>query len=697
MCCRILAMRRNIFDKKITPVLIIAILGLAIYLNSLNGEFVWDDDLLITNNVYIKNFSNLPLIFTKDWGAGSGTKYHFYRPLSLCVYMVNYSLFRLDEWGYHLTSIILHILTSLALYWFILILWHRKVVAFLTGLLFLAHPIHSETVAYASNMSDCLVALFMLLCFVFYVKSLDTKNPQFCVFALVCYLASLFSKENSLILPGLLLVYHFSFKRKIEMTRFLPIVGLAFIYLAARLSLLKSVPLGIAPLGTAFDRLPGLFVAILQYVRLLILPFGLHMEYGKKLFSFTDPRFVLGFLLTVSLLVHAIRSRERTPIMFFSVFWFFTALLPVSNIYPLPFYMAEHYLYIPSIGFFLILANALSLAFSRNSERAKFLSTGFVVILVAFYSGLTIRQNWCWRTPIAFYKRILHFSPNSARLHYNLALAYTSSGELDASVESYKKAILYDPDKLIAYNNLALLMSDMGKKDEAIRLLNKALEINPGFTRGYNALALVYDSMNKKEKAIAQFKKAIASNGYIADPYIHLAGLYYEMQKTEEAASLYEEAISINPHSAIAYSKLARLKNDTGSKEEAITLYKKSIKVNPDDQMSYFDLGKIYADMGKHREAIKYYEKNLELDPKSSRTSTNIGVAYVLQGRKDKAISAFKKAITLNPGNALAHSNIAVMYYYKKEYEKAIEHSDTAEKLGADNRRFREFLKPHRR
>ena len=88
-------------------------------------------------------------------------------------------------------------------------------------------------------------------------------------------------------------------------------------------------------------------------MRLMVLPFNLHMEYVARLFAFSDPKVIGGIILLISLLIYAIKARNKNALMSFSILWFFIAIFPVSNLYPINAYMAEHWLYIPSIGFFL--------------------------------------------------------------------------------------------------------------------------------------------------------------------------------------------------------------------------------------------------------------------------------------------------------------------------------------------------------
>lgn len=142
---------------------LIIILGFIAYGNSLNGKFIWDDFNLVRDNRHIRNSSNITGIFTQDIGAGAAEKYNFYRPLQMFTYMIDYSLWKLNVKGYHLTNTILHILAALVIYWLIDILFRDNLLSLFTSLFFVACPIHSEAVSYISGRADSLVTLFMLL------------------------------------------------------------------------------------------------------------------------------------------------------------------------------------------------------------------------------------------------------------------------------------------------------------------------------------------------------------------------------------------------------------------------------------------------------------------------------------------------------------------------------------------------------
>ena len=167
---------------KIVPIILIIILGSVIYSNSLNGAFIWDDDTLVKENLYIRNWSNIGKFFAGNISTDKSPGFKFYRPFQMITYAIDYSLWKLNVKGYHLTNILLHISVALLLYWLVNILYGDRLFSLLTSIFFVTHPIHTEAIAYISGRSDPLSAFFMLLCFIFYVKILRRERMGFFIF-----------------------------------------------------------------------------------------------------------------------------------------------------------------------------------------------------------------------------------------------------------------------------------------------------------------------------------------------------------------------------------------------------------------------------------------------------------------------------------------------------------------------------------
>ncbi len=674
----------------VLSVILIVLLGFAVYGNSLTGEFIWDDVFLIERNTYIRDASYIPKIFSEDLGAGAGKEYNFYRPVQLITYMADYSLWKLDVRGYHLTNILLHICVALSLYYLINAIFKDNLLALLTGSFFVVHPIHTEVVTYLSGRADSLALLFMLLCALCYIKSSSSNGiGVYILISLSCALA-LLSRENSLILPVLLLVYHYSFKKKIEIKKFLIIPSLAVIYILLRLTVLKALLTADAAdhMTSLLPRLPGVFVALSSYIKLLFLPFPLHMEYGTKMFAPGDPRVILGIVILIALLFFSFKRKENATYISFCALWFLVAFLPVSNLFPINAYMAEHWMYLPSIGFFLIVAKTISVgatgrppAGKAGPPLLKTLTIIFAICLLAFYSYLTIRQNNFWKEPISFYERTLRYAPDSSGVNFNLGIAYTQINQEEKAIASYKRAIESKTDYAEAHNNLGIVYATSKRYDEAAASFKKAIEIKKDFADAYNNLGNIYRDAGKNEEAIALYQKAIAAKPNHEEAYNNLGVLYADIDKTEEAIALYKKAIGLNAHYAAPHNNLGHLYLKMNKKNEAAASYKKAVEINPDSTEARNNLSRVYAAFNKNEGNIASYKKLLKINPNYAEAHHNLGIAYAAINNIEEAIASYKKAIEFKDDYVEAYYNLGNIYARLKRtveavsaYKKAIEH-----------------------
>ena len=567
---------------------LIIILGFLVYANSLKGEFIYDDISLIKFNDYIKDWSNLPKILIENIGAGNWQQSNFNRPLQMITYMLDYSLWNLNTVGYHITNIVLHILVSLCIYFLIKILYKNSYLALLSSLLYVVHPLHTETVAYISGRADSLAALFILLCMILYIKQQSVKNSVLFIFILLSYLCALLSKEYSLITPLLLLFYSYTFKEKLQVKEFLSILIITVVYLITAGATLQFVPRagGI----TFFQSLPGYFFAIVEYLRLLFVPLNLHMGYGIRTFSFSNLRVIGGIIISLILLSYALRKNKTKNLASFSILWFFITLLPHSNlIYPTNAFMAEHWLYLPSMGFFLILAQSIIALYKTRKQMiaAIILTIG----ILFFYSVLTIKQNKYWKDPIFFYKRTLQYAPDNWQLHYNLGINYANSGNNQEAIAAFRKALELNPKNIDTYLNLSDLYYSSGHKRGSVDLLMQAIEMNP-------REALLYYS---------------------------LGNLYMMMGEEQKSFDAFERSIQLDPKFVLAYNCLGKIYNARGSKKESLEMFNKTLELlkeanaaTSDIALVHTTLAEAYYYTGQYDLAIQHYDKAIQLGYKIS-------------------------------------------------------------------------------
>jgi protein O-mannosyl-transferase len=337
-----------------------------VYHNSLSNPFIWDDFQLIENNSFIKGWNHIKEIFTTQLFQGSGAQSNFYRPLQSMTLILDYATWHLNPIGYHLTNIIFHAITTILIFFLLTGLTKDKKIPLFTSLLFAVHPINTEAITYISGRADPLSAVFFILSFLTYVKYRKAKKTIFYSISLSSFVLALLSREGCLILPLLLYLYLVVFidKKERESISLVPFLIIGVIYILARLTVLNfGETTLISHKVVLLNRLMMTARAIFIYLSLLILPINLRMErYLIPPKTIFDPIVFLSLFGIICIFVITFKLYKRSKIVFFAIAWFFLNLLPYSNIIPLNAMMAEHWLYLASIGFFF---NSYNICFSN--------------------------------------------------------------------------------------------------------------------------------------------------------------------------------------------------------------------------------------------------------------------------------------------------------------------------------------------
>lgn len=537
--------------------LAIILLGSLVYANALGGKFVWDDYSLIKHNKYIQDRHYLSKLFTESTGAGAGTTNAYYRPVELLTYMLDYSVWKLNARGYHLTNIILHLAMSLSVFWLLYFLFDDALLSFFASALYVMHPIHVAAVAYITGRPEIPSAFFMVCCIIAYDRFVKRKKITYYALALASAVLALLSRENSIIVPLLLLLWHYASKNRVRLWLVLPFFGMTAFYILLRLTVFSFTRNYGAWLSSAPLRIPGFFAAVFDYLRLLIMPMGLHAARGEggMVFGWNNPKVVAGVLVVCALAFFALRKRTSHRLAHFSVLWFFAALLPYTNIYPrLPFYMNDHHMYLPSIGFFLLSANGLCFLFRRKPLRAYAL---FIFsFAVVFYAARTMMQNSYWREPIAFYEKTLAYAPRNAKLYLNLGQTYYEIGAPDKAIAAYEQALELEPNDANAHYNIGAIRQQKGDYAHAVESFTRVLAIDPYFVKAYNNLGVIYLEMGKTNQSIASFHQALKLSPGFAHAWNNLGTVYALRGEYKKAATFFREALRLNPSYDDARSNL---------------------------------------------------------------------------------------------------------------------------------------------
>ena len=511
---------------------IIILAGFISYLNVYHNQFLWDDEFLIQDNVFIRSFKNLPQTLSTCSGAGAGRLDNFYRPMQLIAYTFIYSLFGLKPWAFLLLNVLLHIGNACLIFFLIRKIFKkvyppngRNFLGFLTSLLWVVHPIHTEVVTYMSGIADPLLVFFGLGSFFCYVNFRQKKQAclrrqaHLLIFSLILFILALLSKETIIILPGLFIIYELFFREKrkdISSYQYIIwFVIIALAYFALRLTALNFIStLNLYQNSNIYTehlsvRIFTFLASLLMYYSFLFFPVNLHMERQFPVFSSPLASYVLISLVILIFLAFVIyrNIKQKKFHISFGILWFFIGFIPMSGIIPVNSFLLEHWLYFPSIGFFLCLG-VLVHYFWQKYARVRKIIIVFLTIIVIVLMNLTLKRNQDWKNPIVFYNNILKYNQGTARVHNNLAMAYVDEDDLEKAEKHYLKAIEMSNEYAQTHYNLARLYLQANRVNQAIKHLEKSLKINPNFFFSYLLLSEIYQKQGEQEKAQEYYERA---------------------------------------------------------------------------------------------------------------------------------------------------------------------------------------------
>jgi tetratricopeptide (TPR) repeat protein len=270
----------------------------------------------------------------------------------------------------------------------------------------------------------------------------------------------------------------------------------------------------------------------------------------------------------------------------FGVAFFFLALLPVSNIVPLRALMAERFLYLPSIGFCILISILLEKVSRMEHSVIKLSFRKFAIItaslLILLYSVRKMMRNEDWKSQIAVTNSILKIDPLNQWALTTLGVAYSDRGQYEMAIKPLIKAIILSKDYFAPRSVLGFCYVELGRYDEAIRILTDALKIKPDNLEALSSLGVAYAQTKRYPEAIEQFEHTIKADPSFVDGYMNLATTYDQMGESDKAIQTYKRAASSTRSAqsiAIAYVRIGDVYRKLSDLEKARAYYNKALSL----------------------------------------------------------------------------------------------------------------------
>lgn len=517
------------------PYALLAFAILVAYGNVYDNAFLFDDDLIIKINTYLRDWSHLGDILTSSTTAGAHINGGFYRPIQILIYWLIYQIGGYSTFWFHVPNITLHIINACLAYRLAEKFEFPRMPVLCGLLLWAVHPLHVEAISYISGTADPLYLAFWLTALVYMAPDFSQKKI-FQTFPL--FLLAMLSKESASIFPALLCVCIFvTSPNKWDWKTYIrtwPHWLLAIAYMTWRIQAAQfDGPASYAhmiddPSFTAYKlysqnwllRLLTFFATLPAYAELLVWPHDLHMERAFR--TYTDAAhlsIILGALLCLLALFILYRQRHQTKSpLSFAFLWFGICHLPNTGLlFAVNAVFLEHWMYAPTLGLLMGGFASLPKTFVHYESNNGKLMIGLTAVLACVLTYATWQQNLVWHDPESFYLNIFKHGATTARAHNNLAMYYSDKGEFDKAITEYNQALKESDVYAETHYNLALVILRQSQGPEnlqqAITHLQRSIEINPLFYRSYLTLSQIFNAIGQHEKAEeynAKAKRALA-------------------------------------------------------------------------------------------------------------------------------------------------------------------------------------------
>jgi len=609
---------------------LIVLLTLAAFAPTLRGGFIWDDDVHVTNNPALRSPHGLARIWLEP---GAVPQYY---PLLHTLFWIEYHLWRLNPFGYHLVNVLLQALNGVLLW---RVLARLKVPgAWIAAAIFAVHPMQVESVAWITEGKNLLSGAFYLSALLAYGRFSPWEaapgppnNPRrFYWLALALYLCALLSKTVACSLPAAILLLIWWKRGCVRRRDVLPL--LPFFAAGAALGLTTAwiEKYHVGARGpewslTLADRMLIAGRALWFYAAKLVWPRDLMFIYPRWRIDAGDwhqwlfPAAAIAVIATL----WTVRARAgRGPLV--AVLFFAGTLAPALgfvDLYPMRYsFVADHFQYLAGIGLMALVAAGITTALRSPVRRG-----GITVALILFLGVLS------WR----------------------------HCGAFSSSETLWRDTLAKNPNGWMARDNLGLLLLDQGNIDEAIAQQVEALRINPGDAVTHDNLGTALVRAGRIQEAIEQYQQALQINPNAAATHDNLGHALARAGRIPEAISQYQQALQLNPDDAATRNNLGHALAQTGQLPEAIAQYQQALQINPDDAVTHNNLGNTLARANRLPEAISQFEQALQIKPDFAEAHYNLGNALAQTGGIQEAITQYEEAVRLRPNFAEAREQLA--------------------------------------
>ncbi|GAB3763181.1 hypothetical protein GCM10028817_42350 [Spirosoma pomorum] len=567
------------------PPLVLALLGLLLYVNTFGHQYALDDIAAIEQNLFVKKgIAGIRDLMRTEFWHFSNISLGYYRPLSLITFAIEQEFFKDNPNISHIINAVLYALTGLVI-GVLLQKWLPKqtVTAFLIGLVFIAHPIHTEIVANIKGRDEILSFLFISLMLLSYWKYLETDEKGWIASACISLYLAFLSKESSIVSLALIPAMQYWFtKRNIwqslaSLWPFLIVTALFFFQKQKMIGTLSgNPPVDWANYPYAIEKTQKstMFKFLMYYIRLLALPHPLVYDYSYNVIPSGGKGDILtwaGFFTFVGLVWLTWKGFMKKALWGFGLFWFFVTMAPgLGFIFFRGGIFAERFAYAAVMGFAFVLIWGLQKLLVRESPESpkpvlvRYAPVlGIMAVVAGLYSFKTIERNRDWENNFVLFNSALPYVPNSCQVQRHVANEWIQKGLNDRakadSIAAAVNGIKPKPTPDQVKKGQALIDSNIAQANKhgrwALDHLQESTRIYPSFGEAYFSMAYVFQKITPNvDSAKYYYKQTIRAANAYAPAYNNLGVIYQgegfaeqNQTKLQLASYYYNQSTVVNP------------------------------------------------------------------------------------------------------------------------------------------------------
>jgi Flp pilus assembly protein TadD len=560
--------------------------ALALYANGLHGPFHYDDHHGIVDNPYLRDLGNIPEFFTSTryFSPSEPTARH-YRPLLLASYALNFSLGGESPVGFHVYNALLHAAGSLVLAALALALGLPAPLAWGAGLLFLAHPLNTEAVDYASARSSLQSGVFTLLALYGFIRfrRAARRGGIWLGISLAAAAVAVLSKEVAVVIPALYVLYDLLYPpprgawrswRGYGMHGAFFAVGTAVLVASGHLTYFLKMAMGKVngPRGV-FDNLWLQAQVLVDYVRLTVFPVGLSIVHDFHGAAAPTPASIGAAVGLIGVTALAVRFARAVPGAALGWFLFLIVLAP-TTILPMNTPLQESRAYAAMAG--LVLAVAALLARFAHEERPSRAQVAAGMAVLALFAVGTVARNPVWGSDLSLWSDAVQKAPGDFRAHANLGAAYHASGDLETAVTEYRKAIEIFPGEASVHSDLGGALLELGRPGDAWQSLTTAIRLSKRYAPAHYKFGLLLDRGGDLKGAREEYEKAVKLVPTYAEALVNLGILLARTGDLDGAVARMEQARAVRPGDPAIYVNLMIALRQKGDIDAAGVLYRQA-------------------------------------------------------------------------------------------------------------------------